>query len=76
MPVSGSCGPIAVRAEIPGGAGVVYFDPRGASIPEAALDATGCEARHASVHYRSKRPDTKRFLTPAYRKLTVLCHRL
>lgn len=27
-----------------------------------------------SVHYRSKRPNTKRFLTPAYPKLTVLCH--
>jgi transposase len=41
---------------------------------EGALDATGYEARHVSVHYRNKRPNTKEFLTPAFPKLTVLCH--
>lgn len=38
------------------------------------MDATGYEARHVSVHYRNKRPNTKTFLTPAFPKLTVLCH--
>src|SRR5438105_2143826 len=42
--------------------------------PKGAIDSTGFEIRHASLHYLNKRPDTKRFLSPYWPKLTVLCH--
>lgn len=42
--------------------------------PTGAIDSTGFEIRHASLHYLNKRPDTQRFRCPFWPKLTVLCH--
>ncbi len=42
--------------------------------PTGAIDSTGFEIRHASLHYLNKRPGTQRFRSPFWPKLTVLCH--
>ena len=41
--------------------------------PEAAIDATGLEARHASAHF-VRRTGYKRFLRRGWPKLTAVCH--
>lgn len=41
---------------------------------QAAADSTGYEARHVSLHYRSKHPHTRAFWASTFPKLTVLCH--
>ena len=42
--------------------------------PKGAVDSTGYETRHVSLHYRSKRADTRQFWVYTFPKLTVLCH--
>lgn len=38
------------------------------------VDSTGYEARHVSLHYRSKKRNTRCFWAHRFPKLTVLCH--
>jgi hypothetical protein len=42
--------------------------------PVGAIDSTGFEIRHASLHYINKRPNTLRFRSPFWAKLTIVCH--
>lgn len=39
-----------------------------------AVDSTGLEVRHASLHYLTKRSNSRSYLNPYYPKLSVVCH--
>jgi hypothetical protein len=42
--------------------------------PEAAIDATGLESRHASRHYLLRRAEYRPFVWRHWPKLTLVCH--